>query len=270
MTPYVLAKAETPPLARGRHKGFNWERVPLRNTPACAGKTRTSDVTQRLKRKHPRLRGEDEASKPRIGDVPETPPLARGRLTIDQLFELREGNTPACAGKTRKAHTATPRCEKHPRLRGEDFDPSIVSVPVLETPPLARGRRQGVFKQKSEHRNTPACAGKTSRRPRQNAAAGKHPRLRGEDERSEPVHISCTETPPLARGRLEASPFRRGFCGNTPACAGKTRNAHLSPRSSRKHPRLRGEDGLNGVPRASAGETPPLARGRLAHPRCLR
>ena len=71
------------------------------------------------------------------------------------------------------------------------------------------------------------------------------------------------ETPPLARGsaNTQTSPFC-GY-GNTPACAGIGRQRMFSPRSFRKHPRLRG-DRLEVVEGMQFDrETPPLARGSV-------
>ncbi len=112
---------ETPPLARGRRISLGFGFVSVRNTPACAGKTRLVSRRRRRCRKHPRLRGED--------------------LTALQSGRFGVGNTPACAGKTQGfAGTVT---------RGE------------ETPPLARGRQLELLVSGEKSGNTPACAGKT-------------------------------------------------------------------------------------------------------------
>ena len=214
----------------------------------------------------------------------ETPPLARGRLFPVSLDSYDVGNTPACAGKTRKVAGVNRRREKHPRLRGEDADIGGLLDIGKETPPLARGRHGEYAASASCGRNTPACAGKThgslkSKKPRR-----KHPRLRGEDPCAPCGRALGEETPPLARGRplLECG-VPRGV-GNTPACAGKTSPTEPPRPSSRETPPLaRGrlsEIGVSGADggntpacagktcvctpiRAAYSETPPLARGRL-------
>ena len=156
------ADSETPPLTRGRH--------------------RKKEATLQTSEKHPRLRGEDGT--PSLVGVSslETPPLTRGRRTATAPTASRRGNTPAYAGKTSiKRRNAvfhvgntpayagkTLRLQslqlknwKHPRLRGEDLEVAASRSPVLETPPLTRGRPELL------RQDLPA--------------RGKHPRLRGED-----------------------------------------------------------------------------------------
>ena len=76
------------------------------------------------------------------------------------------------------------------------------------------------------------------------------------------------ETPPLTRGRPDASQRRRESTRNTPAYAGKTRPVGAGQVLERKHPRLRGEDSLETPSRLIVRETPPLTRGRLHTPTC--
>ena len=152
----------------------------------------------------------------------ETPPLARGRPP-SSWHALRTWG-------------------KHPRLRGED-PPSLRLLPCIkETPPLARGRLAGTLRPDRHQRNTPAYAGKT--------------------EREDGIVSEALETPPLARGRPAYLPLKQTCFGNTPACAGKTWRRSCATRSTRKHPRLRGEDSTSAVPPVASTETPPLARGR--------
>ena len=91
-------------------------------------------------------------------------------------------------------------------------------------------------------RNTPACAGKTKDGNLKEELAGKHPRMRGEDIRSETDPVQQSETPPHARGRLRRTGLLNGIHGNTPACAGKTTCKALKKMTEWKHPRMRGED----------------------------
>ena len=91
---------ETPPLARGRRLPKLIQKDGRGNTPACAGKTNTWRPRSGLPEKHPRLRGEDRTLLVPRERLPETPPLARGRLTVLWTIAQCSGNTPACAGKT--------------------------------------------------------------------------------------------------------------------------------------------------------------------------
>jgi len=73
------------------------------------------------------------------------------------------------------------------------------------------------------------------------------------------------ETPLLARGRPRPTEAKAIRTRNTPARAGKTASCRPQRRSSRKHPRSRGEDPLTLASTVIGPETPPLARGRLEH-----
>ena len=153
-----------------------------------------------------------------------------------------DGNTPAYAGKTPVGSRARCADRKHPRLRGEDNGRSHVSLLLVETPPLTRGRPSQAATSDCRARNTPAYAGKTYRRAKEMYQHRKHPRLRGEDSSDLRRNFVVTETPPLTRGRpawvAEAKPTK----GNTPAYAGKTCHDTPHDAEARKHPRLRGED----------------------------
>ena len=182
--------------------------------------------------KHPRLRGEDKDFRRYPALEAETPPLARGRRGVKAKDRRCPGNTPACAGKTnyRSAFRAARR--KHPRLRGEDSKSAYSDASMRETPPLARGRLRSVYRLSPCLGNTPACAGKTTGGLQAEIRAQKHPRLRGEDHPASAGIRPFEETPPLARGRRRKGYEREHRCGNTPACAGKTKRQKLISRHS--------------------------------------
>ena len=192
----------------------------------------------------------------------ETPPLTRGRRNCGLGREHGIGNTPAYAGKTGRREDGRHDHGKHPRLRGEDlYSPSGVS-PILETPPLTRGRRLSERHRQLAAGNTPAYAGKTSRSVSGITRPKKHPRLRGEDSPLRWRSKGSTETPPLTRGRLaenstiyvlpsETPPLTRGrqrvsrignaLSGNTPAYAGKTNRIAQFPLTARNTPAYAGK-----------------------------
>ena len=138
----------------------------------------------------------------------------------------------------------------------------------METPPLARGRRETEKGGDFGFGNTPACAGKTQSAIFSNVRFRKHPRLRGEDGKGRSLRGLAQETPPLARGRLHRSGVCQRAVGNTPACAGKTAQKACNFTLRGKHPRLRGEDAQRERVSEKCQETPPLARGRQ-HPALL-
>mgnify|MGYP001409645962 CR=1 FL=1 len=195
---------ETPPLTRGRRLPDALQRAGTRNTPAYAGKTKTTIGTAHFPQETPPLtRGRldhmtDGTLRQRntpayagktiftlegIERYVETPPLTRGRPSARSLASFSCRNTPAYAGKTRCEECRKAFGQKHPRLRGEDWELRWEEVPVQETPPLTRGRPGDKITSIRPNRNTPAYAGKT--KPR--AVVG----------------VLARETPPLTRGRHE-------------------------------------------------------------------
>ena len=147
------------------------------------------------------MRGEDVSVRIKARALSETPPLARGRLNRFLQKRLHAGNTPACAGKTRRFSSRWGVVRKHPRLRGEDKPSANKQALTEETPPLARGRRLKRFLLACVSGNTPACAGKTAVYKIPATLTWKHPRLRGEDLDGPSASRYVAETPPLARGR---------------------------------------------------------------------
>ena len=138
----LVSGVGTPPRARGRLPYPVGARLVRGNTPACAGKTPVGSRLWHCPREHPRVRGEDTFSLS-VGDaIQGTPPRARGRHNRERLLEAVNGNTPACAGKTRTENAASHVAREHPRVRGEDFL-RVETVPdSTGTPPRARGRRR--------------------------------------------------------------------------------------------------------------------------------
>ena len=212
------------------------------NTPAYAGKTLAHAAPVPGVKKHPRVCGEDAApGQDRASEV-ETPPRMRGRpAPLSHTIRL-QGNTPAYAGKTRFSILISASAEKHPRVCGEDFRSSILSLGTWETPPRMRGRLAELLKEQYLERNTPAYAGKTCSRCRTPSGRGKHPRVCGEDSPGALACCHCSETPPRMRGRLNLAAILKLDDRNTPAYAGKTSSGSHTRIHKQKHPRVCGED----------------------------
>ena len=54
-----LGEAGTSPRARGKPGKKSYRKYSRRNIPACAGKTYQAGVLERVKKEHPRVRGEN-------------------------------------------------------------------------------------------------------------------------------------------------------------------------------------------------------------------
>ena len=74
--------------------------MPLRITPACAGKTRACRPACMAKEDHPRLCGENYPRGRQVCPIGGSPPPVRGKRVIHKLKHGGNRITPACAGKT--------------------------------------------------------------------------------------------------------------------------------------------------------------------------
>ncbi len=157
--------------------------------------------------------------------------------------------------------TSRTRRRTHPRSRGEDNDTPSPRQPLEDSPPLARGGPDPVDLSPRLRGLTPARAGRTGQVGSGIGVVGTHPRSRGEDKDVITVPALRTDSPPLARGGLDADGGVLGGEGLTPARAGRTRRRRTEHRLERTHPRSRGEDSGAGDLTSGPSDSPPLARG---------
>ncbi len=198
----------TPPHTRGRSIAPIAHADGHGNTPAYAGKMRCDHLVLDWPREHPRIRGEDIAVAVTLASFAGTPPHTRGRYVGEALVQLRQGNTPAYAGKMWWARRLPPRTREHPRIRGEDTSYAIAKALQVW--------------------NTPAYAGKMCFAARHDHEYGEHPRIRGEDPRRNVIFHGYLGTPPHTRGRLLVDDQHERIEGNTPAYAGKIAHTRQS------------------------------------------
>ena len=90
----------TSPRARGKRLAFPDYKGPVRNIPACAGKTGTNEEDEEQSAEHPRVRGENWADVANQRGIDGTSPRARGKLERLIRAGVSYRNIPACAGKT--------------------------------------------------------------------------------------------------------------------------------------------------------------------------
>ncbi len=171
----------SPPRARGRHLRVPCIDLALRFTPACAGTTPPGGSRETHAPVHPRVRGDDRGMQPARNASSGSPPRARGRRLPRRPGGPRGRFTPACAGTTRCWRSARPCRTVHPRVRGDDLVTVSAKVPLIGSPPRARGRRRSLPYRQERHRFTPACAGTTRRPTCKCRRSTVHPRVRGDD-----------------------------------------------------------------------------------------
>ncbi len=155
-----------------------------------------------------------------------SPPRVRGKAIPEVLLFGYDRITPACAGKSCTASSASASDEDHPRVCGEKFSPPTFPVRPHGSPPRVRGKAAffSFFVQRCGI--TPACAGKSI------AAAGiprwweDHPRVCGEKSGRRSMDTSLVGSPPRVRGKGKHHAHDLQSRRITPACAGK-RDDHL-------------------------------------------
>ena len=90
-----------------------------------------------------------------------------------------------------------------------------------------------------------------------------HPRLRGDHSGKQQDYGEALGSPPLAQGPLGLGCDQPVGDGITPAYAGTTPCRRTRGRSTRDHPRLRGDHALYGTHKGWRLGSPPLTRGPL-------
>ena len=170
----------SPPLVRGKVDLDSEALLVHRITPACAGKRKAQASVCPLGWDHPRLCGEKGDRRISEVDSMGSPPLVRGKAAMQTIKGQYLRITPACARKRRQRRRYSAARRDHPRLRGEKrLNPSKI-VLSQGSPPLARGKADGIQNLTAKIRITPACAGKSAIVRRTSCFARDHPRLRGE------------------------------------------------------------------------------------------
>ena len=155
----------TSPRARGKLQGLYHREVPIRNIPACAGKTVPTCCSAMSQPEHPRVRGENTLGLMLTLNLTGTSPRARGKLAAGAITAGAKRNIPACAGKTYCCSGLPLPPPEHPRVRGENSITYCEKNQLSGTSPRARGKLGGVMQVMLGWGNIPACAGKTHTTP---------------------------------------------------------------------------------------------------------
>ena len=150
----------SPPHARGRgehqHRGRHLAGI----TPACAGKRRPDTSGSGWAWDHPRMRGEEHMVPKRSTPAMGSPPRVRGRGSRKPQRPVRNGITPARAGKSGAVWTAAHKSGDHPRACGEEPVSMQTKITLAGSPPRVRGRGMTQKELAEKAGITPARAGK--------------------------------------------------------------------------------------------------------------
>ena len=127
--------------------------------------------------------------------------------------------------------------------------------------PHARGAHLGGRVERPRLGIIPACAGSTAVCRASCRTSWDHPRMRGEHALGGLVDSALEGSSPHARGALHHLDERLVEHGIIPACAGSTSPQARTRRTSRDHPRMRGEHPRRRLQRSRILGSSPHARG---------
>ncbi len=149
--------------------------------PACAGSRGRRPRQRQLTEDHPRVRGEQSASRARAIARTGSSPRARGAVLTGQT---------------------SPRPRDHPRVRGEQGSGPVEGKAGQGSSPRARGadRCVPVASRVALSGIIPACAGSRTATPACTATPRDHPRVRGEQADSPANAVDLEGSSPRARG----------------------------------------------------------------------
>ena len=211
-------------------------------SPRTRGKPAAQGLLGRWRREHPRARGENNHDGRYDDLIDGTSPRTRGKLHKAGKVMTMTGNIPAHAGKTSKKLLKGFLSQEHPRARGENHPTRWLSP--------------------STTWNIPAHAGKTHPPPGNQLNTTEHPRARGENFTVAPVPWLLRGTSPRTRGKHWQYCYRRGWCRNIPAHAGKTYILADIFAAITEHPRARGENTCKLNKLTQLRGTSPRTRGK--------
>ena len=156
----ITSRGGSPPRMRGKAFCGAALWLPIRITPAYAGKRRVRKEWWSIPEDHPRVCGEKCCLQGpylrRLG----SPPRMRGKVSLEDVLYRDRGITPAYAGKSCQVSTYLFAGWDHPRVCGEKLSASPIPVRMLGSPPRMRGKAKPHRVGTLEGRITPAYAGK--------------------------------------------------------------------------------------------------------------
>ena len=110
-------------------------------------------------------------------------PRVRGKQDVIREAVKMAGLIPACAGKTRPAHSDYGHSGAHPRVCGENTGWVVLRLSIVGSSPRVRGKHCGSRERTQSRRLIPACAGKTALAYKADQYKRAHPRVCGENRR---------------------------------------------------------------------------------------
>ena len=229
------------PLARGPLPAPA-ARMTLRGLiPARAGTTAWMRGTHRVRRAHPRSRGDHPIRSRGRCRGRGSSPLARGPPCVPHGCPSCFGLIPARAGTTWRYPRSKVDGGAHPRSRGDHQFNLEAGCTERGSSPLARGPRRFRRLRITTTGLIPARAGTTARYSPKFIRYGAHPRSRGDHFTAEENGGEFPGSSPLARGPQISKTVVSMVIGLIPARAGTTDFTSDTGARAGAHPRSRGD-----------------------------
>ena len=197
-------------------------------------------------------------------------PRVRGKPSTSTNCPTRGRLIPACAGKTSWSRGSDRPPGAHPRVCGENYIYTLIHYIYIGSSPRVRGKRIEEGAQGVVGGLIPACAGKTLLVGGVHRRVPAHPRVCGENGFHRGWSLGVSGSSPRVRGKLVGHRPRRARPGLIPACAGKTDATMVSAVTVPAHPRVCGENSMDGLVVNRETGSSPRVRGKHADPRTAR
>ena len=157
----ITSRGGSPPRMRGKAFCGAALWLPIRITPAYAGKRVAVESRSACVQDHPRVCGEKHCPRKKRLSWTESPPRMRGKVIRCEELARVVGITPACAGKSCRSPQGAGRAWDHPRVCGEKYHCDAAYIIAGESPPRMRGKGSSSFMAFTCAGITPAYAGKS-------------------------------------------------------------------------------------------------------------
>ena len=253
---------------RGTALGYDAGTEDGRITPACAGNRPPGCTGACSTWDHPRVCGEQSYLSCPRRKCRGSPPRVRGTGFMTLIDEAAERITPACAGNRELIRTKLRWREDHPRVCGEQLRMCCHTHHRMGSPPRVRGTDTLSITPFSARRITPACAGNSFLASGKPKIKRDHPRVCGEQARTQGLTCIHLGSPPRVRGTGRYHGLYIELKRITPACAGNRQQDATVCTPTEDHPRVCGEQACLSFCKGFLLGSPPRVRGteQIKHP----
>ena len=197
----ITSRGGSPPRMRGKAFCGAALWLPIRITPAYAGKRVAVESRSACVQDHPRVCGEKHCPRKKRLSWTGSPPRVRGKVRLRLTYYTPSGITPACAGKSRFQSRPRPVAGDHPRVCGEKAVSVFIRLLHTGSPPRVRGKAPFYTPANQSYGITPACAGKSLTTSTGARWTRDHPRVCGEKLQQAKLMNVIRGSPPRVRGK---------------------------------------------------------------------